>query len=128
MSATRGRAFVVKRNGIAVAGIRTKSISVNGSPIDVTNDDDDGVRKLLEQPGEVTVTITVAGIQFNDVLAAEAVSRTDRIKHTQFLRPGSPDNGFSGDFFMSSYSENTDHKEAALFEATFESAGEVTFA
>lgn len=128
MAAQRGRSFLLRRSGANLAGVRTKAISINGSPIDVTNDDDAGIRKLMDQPGEVTVSITVSGVLMNDTLAQEAMSTSDRVAATQFLRPGSPDNGFSGDFFLASYSENAEYKEAVTFEATFESAGAVTFA
>lgn len=127
MTAKRGRSFIVQRNGVNVAGVRTKSISINGSPIDVTSDDDDGVRKLLDQPGQVDVSISVAGILLDDTLAQESLSTSDRVAATKFLRPGSPDNGFSGSFFMSSYKETGEYQGAVLFEAEFQSADTVTF-
>lgn len=128
MAASRGRSFVVQRGGVNVAGVRTKSITVNGSPIDVTTDDDAGIRSLLDQPGQVDVAISVAGILLNDTLATESLQTTDRVQLTKFLRSGSPDNGFSGQFFLTSYKETGEYQGAVLFEAEFQSAGVVTFA
>lgn len=128
MAAQRGRSFIVQRNGVNVAGVRTKSITINGSPIDVTTDDDAGVRALLDQPGQVDVAISVSGILLNDTLAQESLSASDRVALTKFLRSGSPDNGFSGQFFMSSYKETGEYQGAVTFEAEFQSAGAVTFA
>jgi TP901-1 family phage major tail protein len=128
MAAARGRSFVVRRAGRNVAGVRTKSITINGSPIDITSDDDAGIRKLLDQPGQIDVAIAVSGVLLDDILAAEALEASDRVKLTQFLRSGSPDNGFSGEFFLASYKENGEHQGAVLFEAEFQSAGAVTFA
>lgn len=125
----KGRTLLVRRSGALVAGVRTKSLSINGSPIDVTNDDDDGVRKLLDQPGQIDVQISVAGVLINDALIQEALSSSDRVAYTQFLLgSGSPDNGFSGQFMMTSFKLAGEHQGAAGFEAEFQSAGAVTFA
>ena len=128
MSASRGRSFVVQRGGANVAGVRTKSLTVNGSPIDVTTDDDAGIRSLLDQPGQVDVAISVAGILLNDILAAESLQTSDRVQLTKFLRSGSPDNGFSGQFFLASYKETGEYQGAVTFKADFQSADTVTYA
>jgi predicted secreted protein len=132
MAGLRGRAVTVTRGGTVVAGARAKSITMNGSPIDVTTDSDDGVRKLLDEPGQVDVEITVSGIAVGEGLRAESLSATDRVAATlfQFLGfQGSPadTHGFSGDFFLASYSESAEYQGAVTFEATFQSAGAVTY-
>lgn len=128
MPAIKGRSVFIHRNGVLVAGARTKAIAINGSPIDITNDDDDGVRKIMEEPGQVDVTITVSGIVVNGTLRTEALSTSDRVKPTDFIfGTGSPTNRFRGDFFMSSYSESFEYQGVGTFEATFESAGDVVY-
>lgn len=133
MSALKGRNIYVQRAGVTIAGVRTKSIKINGSSIDVTNDDDAGVRKLLSEAGQVDVEITVAGLLTNDALRTEALSTTARTATTAFIVQGgwtgSPDHAsLSGSFFLSSYSESAEYQGAATFEATFQSAGAVTLA
>lgn len=133
MSAMRGRGVVVRRSGVNLAGVRTKSISIGGSPIDITTDDDDGVRKLMDQPGQVDVSISVSGVMLAEgALRSEALSASDRIAPTQFIFlgfEGSPANthGFIGDFFLSSYKETGEYQGAVTFEAEFQSAGVVTY-
>lgn len=128
-NAMKGRTLLVKRNAVLVAGARTKGITINGSPIDVTNDDDDGIRKLLSVPGQIDVEISVAGILLNDNLIAESLSASSRTQNTQFLfGSGSPDNGFTGSFFMASLKITGEYQGAVTFEATFQSAGAVTYA
>lgn len=132
MPGIRGRAVRVLRGGVVIAGVRTKSISIAGSPIDVTNDDDDGVRKLMDQPGQVDVSITVSGVAVGNGLRAEAISTTDRVQPTNFQFQGfegSPDNthGFSGEFFLASYTETGEYQGAVTFESEFQSAGPVTY-
>lgn len=131
--ALKGRSIIIRRNGIIVAGVRTKSITIGGSPIDVTTDDDDGVRKLMDQPGQVDVSISVSGIVLNEVLRNESLSTSDRVATTQFTYKegfeGSPadSHGFSGDFFLASYSETGEYQGMTTFEAEFQSAGPVTY-
>lgn len=132
MPGLRGRAVAVIRNGALVAGARTKSISIGGTPIDVTNDDDDGVRKLLEQPGQVDISITVAGVAVGDGLRAEALSPTARVKPTYFRylgMEGSPQDtyGFNGEFFLESYEESAEYQGPVTFTATFQSAGLIVY-
>jgi len=45
----KGRDLLLSSAQSDIAGVRTKSISINRTPIDVTNDDDAGVRKLLTE-------------------------------------------------------------------------------
>ena len=129
MSAVAGRTVIVKRNAVAVAGVRTKGIKIAGSPIDVTNDDDAAVRKLLNAPGQVDVSLSVSGVLINDTLRAEALGTSDRVAPMQFLYNSgvSPDSGFTGDFFMASYNETGEYQGSVTFEAEFQSAGTVTY-
>lgn len=127
MAAVAGRNIIVKRNGVVVAGVRVKGISIAGSPIDVTNDDDDGVRKLLDNAGQLDVSINVSGILVNDTLRDEALNADDRVATMDFeIGTGSPTDGYTGDFFMEGYSEGGEYQGAGTFEATFQSAGAVT--
>lgn len=126
----RGRLLQVKRGispGTLVAGVRTKSISVNGEPIDITGDDDLGWRKLLDQPGEVTVEISVAGVIKDELLITEGISITDRVQYTRFEWPGGTAGRLDGDFFLSAFSLTGEYQGAAVFEATFISTGAVAF-
>jgi predicted secreted protein len=131
MGAMKGRSVQIYRNGVLVAGARAKSISISGSPIDVTTDDDDAIRKLLDVPGQLDVTITVSGLLVNSALRDESLETSDRVKSTEFRFggfQGSPanTNGYSGEFFMSSFSISPEYQGSVPFEATFESADRVT--
>jgi TP901-1 family phage major tail protein len=127
---SKGRSIGVYRGAspTLVAGARTKGLSINGSPIDVTNDDDAAVRKLLNEPGQIDVSITVAGILKNETLIQESLDAADRVQATEFRWPGSVTNGdLTGDFFLASFGITGEYQGAATFEATFESAGAVAF-
>ena len=126
----KGRDMLLKRGAspVLIAGVRTKSISINGEPIDVSNDDDAAVRTLMAEPGQVTVEISVSGIAKDDTLLTESLSKTDRVDNTVFEWPGSTANGtLTGDFFLASYSESGEYMGAVTFDATLQSAGDVAY-
>lgn len=113
---------------LLIGGVRTKSMSLNGEPIDITSDDDAAVRKLMDEPAELTMEITVSGITKSDTLRVEALSTTDRVLPTEFGFPGSVTNGkIAGDFYLASYTETGEYQGAATFEATFQSTGALTY-
>jgi TP901-1 family phage major tail protein len=126
---TKGRSVTVKRGSspVLIAAVRTKSLTINGTSIDVTNDDDAAVRKLLAEPGEIQVSITVAGVLKDETLLQEALSASDRVQPTEFGWPGTTPGKIAGDFFLSNFGISAEHTGPATFEATFESAGLVTF-
>lgn len=62
-----GRKVNLTWGGSAVLGIREKGVTINGEPIDVTSDDDNGWRKLLTEAGEHSVDISISGVTKDDV-------------------------------------------------------------
>lgn len=125
---SKARSLTVKRGSspTLIASVRTKSIKINGEPIDITTDDDSGWKKLLDEPGIVSAEISVAGILKDETLATEAVSTTDRVQATEFGWPGASTAGkLAGDFFLSSFTITGEYQNAATFEATFVSTGAV---
>lgn len=65
------RDFILKKAGTAVASLRTKSFSIDFSPVDVTTDDSLGYQTLLAEAGKVSV-----GIEFGGVLGDETLFNT----------------------------------------------------
>jgi predicted secreted protein len=127
MNAIEGRLVVVKWDGAAVAGVRVKGITVAGSPIDVTTDDDAGWRSLLSVAGQVDVSITVSGLKLNDTLLNASLSPTDRTKAVIFeYQDTSPIRTVTGDFFLASYTEGLEYQGAGTFDAEFQSSGVIT--
>ena len=126
---TKGRSITVKRgtSPTLIASVRTKSLSIAGSPIDVTSDDAAAVRTLLNEPGQIDVSISVEGVLKDELLIQESLSASDRVQPTEFGWPGATAGKIAGDFFLSAFSVNAEYQGPATFSATFESAGTVTF-
>ena len=124
-----------------VAGVREKSVEMAGEPVDVTNDDSAGQRELIDAAQVSTVNISVSGIVLDDVLRADWFagngSPDRRYQNATFRWPvfnpanasPAPTNGarISGLFYLSEFTETGPHDDATTFEATFMSAGPVTY-
>lgn len=124
MSAAIGRALVIKREGTKIAAVQEKSIAVNNEPIDVSSDDDEGVRKLLEDSSTRTIDLNVSGLLFDDTLAAKALSGTGLIETYQIVYPSGM--VVEGEFRFNSYESSGSFNDAVKFSATFQSTGSWT--
>lgn len=125
MGGILGRKTVLAWGGGSIAGVTTKKLTINGEPVDVSDDNSDGWKEVLAEAGEVSVEISVSGIVKNDDLKVTALANTAR---TKTLSLTYPDTGvLSGDFYLGNYSETGEYKDKITFEASFTSDGEVTF-
>jgi len=127
-----GRVVTISRGAVpaVVAGVRTKGITVNGTPIDVTTDDSAGWRALLDLSGQNDVNITVGGVVVGPTLRVESLDVASRVQPTEFNIPGAAAIGggkYAGDFFLASYAETGEYNGAMTFTAEFQSAGPVTY-
>jgi TP901-1 family phage major tail protein len=124
MGANSGRKLLVKKDDTLLAGVRTKGVAINREPIDITNDDDDGWRALLAEPGEKQVDINVGGVTKDEVLRAAAVNGEVLEDLTIEYPDGSK---LEGDFFLNSFNETGEYNDAITFEATFQSSGPIDY-
>jgi predicted secreted protein len=128
MAARAARNLVLTVNTTAIASIRVIGIKMDSEFIDVTSADSDGVRKILAgAPAGVSCTITVSGVSDSNVLRAIALDpATDRLLTGVTLNdPGAPTGTdlITCDFFMTSFENNGEYKDAVMFSATLESSG-----
>lgn len=126
MSAATGRKLIIKRDGTKIAAVVTKSIAINNEPIDITNDDDDGFRTLLEDSGVRSIDLSVEGVHTDDAMltAAGSVSPT-LIEDMDIVFPSGLT--ISGDFRMNNYEDSGESAGRVQFTATFQSTGAWTF-
>ncbi len=110
--------------GSAIPGVREKGITINGEAIDISSDDDDGWRKLLDVPGERSVDISISGVLISDAVKA-ALFNGSRTQAVVLTYPSGA--VITGDFYLGTLSETEPYKGEATFDATLQSTGEVTF-
>jgi predicted secreted protein len=126
MTALAGRKVRVQIATTDVAGAQTDELVVNREHIDITDKDDAGVRKLLDEIGVISLSLTCSGILKSNALASWSSNPTDVLKTMTFVVTGI--GTYSGQFGIASFTAGgNEGAEAATFQATFESAGAITF-
>lgn len=134
MTAESGRGFLVKigdggsPEGFAtVAGMRTTSLTLNSTSVDITNKESQGWRELLSGAGVRRMAISGSGV-FTDS-AAEASLRTKALAGELANYEIVSDNGdvFTGAFQVTSLDYSGDHNGERTYTLALESSGPVAF-
>lgn len=126
MAAAKGRDLLVKKGSTVLAGVRTKGISINGEPIDITSDDDDGYRTMLADAGTYSVDLSVEGITKDDTLVA-IIMAGGSLMLTDITIDYPNGKTLSGSFFLNSVEETGTYNEAVTFSASLQSSGTFTY-
>lgn len=125
MASQIGRKLVVKRGGNIVAGVRTKSVTINNEAVDITTDDDSGYRTLLEEPGQKQIDMSVEGLTKDDALIEKAASGTSLIEEYTIELPSGAT--IVGDFRFNNLEIGAEYNEAITFTSEVQSTGSFTF-
>src|SRR5262245_54107426 len=113
-----GRDVIVKLNGVAIAGVREKSVAMNKEPIDVSADDSAGWRELLKEPGQRQLDLSVSGVTKSATLRTLVFSANDD-DNIQPLTLEYPDGGIiAGDFYIATYTETGTYNDSTTFESS----------
>jgi TP901-1 family phage major tail protein len=133
MAAQKGREVLLKIDisgtKTTVGGIRSNSINLNDSMVDITDQASTGrFRELLAAAGVKTVSISGSGV-FKDSTAENAIL-TNWINGTipawDLVVPGL--GTFTGPFQITQLQINGGHDGEVQFSCSLESGGEITFA
>ena len=123
MAANVGRNLLIKKAGTTLLGIRQKSVSINGSPIDITSDDDLGYRTLLSEVGVKSMDISFDGVSKDAILRDVILGGTT----SQFLSDITvtyPDGTvISGDFMLTDLTTSGSTDSSVDFSGNFISSG-----
>ena len=124
MAAVAGRSLIVRRAGVVVAGVKSKTVTLNGEAIDITNDDDLGGRALLDDVAGQGVELAAEGVVKSDIFRAAYFAGT----FIDDMEIEYPDGAIiAGDFHMANYEETGPTEDALTFSCTFQSTGVVTY-
>lgn len=128
------RDLIISKNSQRLLGINSKSIAVAKEPIDITTDEDNGYRLLLDVAGTKTLDISFSGVT-KDV-ALRGIIMTEGGQMLTDIEIEFPIDGaqtttgdkISGDFFFNGYTENGGGSDGAIeFDGTLQSSGEWTY-
>src|SRR5688572_22017609 len=131
MSVTEGQAFKGRKitltwKGETILGVRERSLQLQGEPVDVTSDDDDGWRRLADENGAAqdNVDFNCGGVVKSSRFREDWFSR-DRTGELVILYPTGHE--VRGTAVMVGYNETGPYNDAVTFEATFQFSGPVTY-
>lgn len=135
MTAQRGKDMLVKigdsgspEKFTTVAGLRTRTISLNAREVDATHSESNGWRELLGAAGVRQASVSGAGVFLNDA-AAEAIRAAffaGEIRNFRLVIPGMGE--LSGPFLIANLDYAGEHDGEATFSLSLASAGAVSFA
>jgi len=132
MAAQKGRDILLKVSDgtspgtfTSVGGVRSKSLSIGQSQVDVTDADSGGWRELLGAAGDVTVSMSGSGIFKDDASAnlLEDLSLNGNLREFQMVF-GNGDY-FQGLFQVASFEHTGEHNDSQQFSVSMESAGQI---
>jgi len=134
MTAQRGKDMLVRigdggspETFTSVAGLRTKTISLNAREVDTTHAESNGWRELLGAAGVRQCSVSGAGIFLNDA-AAERIRANffaGAIANCELVVPGL--GALSGPFLIANLDYAGDHDGEATVAMALASAGAVSF-
>lgn len=111
--------------GTAKAGVRVKTLVWANEAIDVSSEDGGKWRILLDEPASSSCDLSVSGVMKETTFAELAASSTSIIATCELGINGI--GVWAGDFAISGFTITGDHKDAVTFEATLQSADEISF-
>lgn len=108
-----------------IQGVREKGLECNGEPIDITADEDAGVRVLLDNTVAVkSVNLSISGVT-KDTRIRAAWFADELTQPIRLEYPGGA--SITGTFFLASYTETEPYNDATTFQASLQSSGAVTY-
>lgn len=128
MPATAGQDAVFKIGATAVAGVRVSGFTREATPIDITDKDSAGYQELLaDKVSSVSLSMNVEGVHKGDTLRDIALGPVSGYLISAASIELANGDVLSGAFFLGSYQEGDDYKEATTFTATLTSSGQWTY-
>jgi len=126
--AVSGRLFLVKKDGTAIAGAQTSSMSIDNSPVDITDKASGGWRELADFSGARSIDLAISGIWDDDTVRDLALASDDSglLLTDVTLDFGDGASLSAGNFHLANYEETGEHSEAVTFTATLQSSGAIT--
>lgn len=125
MAASVGRNLTIARNGTVIAGARTKTLTIGAEPIDITDDDDAGIRTLLETSAQQMIDASIEGLTKDDVLLAVIADGGTLIVECTITLPSGAT--IVGDFRLNQLELGATYNEATTFTAEIQSTGAWTY-
>lgn len=120
-----GRDVLIRRDGVTVAGARTKTINFNNEPIDGTTSDSDGFRELYEESAERHLDLSIEGLlQADDLVTSAAQGSNLKDDYTVEIEGIGE---VAGEFRLNSLQIGAPYNDSVTFTGELQSSGAFTF-
>lgn len=126
MAASAGRELLIKKGVSVIAGVRTKTVTINGEPIDITSDDDSGFRTMLATAGLRSIDLSVEGVTKDSTLRAIVAGVSSQLLTDISIEYPNGDT-IEGDFYLVNIEESGEYQDALTFSASLQSSGAFTY-
>ena len=122
------RRLLILQNGLPIAGVMQRSISINGEAIDITGDAANGWRMFDADVGLRSVDISVEGFSLDNdnTLRDMIMSPSPNLLLDNISIQYPNGDVMDGSFFFSSLEQSGASNEKLGFSATLQSSGEIT--
>jgi predicted secreted protein len=122
-----GRSLRIRKDGVVIAAVRTKSVTHNREPVDVTTDDSDSYRTLLSEPAARSLDVQVEGVVTSGNHAQLLNDwNNNTLKDITIQYPDGSIGEAEHGFFLGSLEFNGEHNGAVQFSAQLQSSGPLT--
>lgn len=125
--ADSGRLLLIKIGGTAIAGARTNGMTIDNSPVDITDIASGGFRELADFSGQRSMDLSISGIWKDKVFRGKVLASDSALLLTDATLDFADGGDIAGDFFIASYEENGEHDGSVAFTATLQSSGSWTY-
>lgn len=129
MNGFAGRKITLTWNGASIPGVREKGLTLNGEPIDTSDDDSSGFRELADESGENTLDISISGVSKDQTLRKAwmdgLTTPAARIGAVVITWPDG--SSVSGQMRLNNHQETGPYKDAATFQSALQSTGAISY-
>lgn len=121
-----GRDIIFRLSGNPIAGVDTKSMTVNNQPVEVTGDSSLGWREILATPGLRSIDMTLSGVTKDlSMFRSQWENTNSQLYGCELEYPDG--SKLTADFFVASYAPTGEHSGAETFEISLQSSGAPTY-
>jgi hypothetical protein len=124
-----GREIDFTMGGVTLAGVVSKSLSINNSPVDTSDDSSNGFAESMATPARKETTLGLSLKVKNLNLIKSAIDNTSQIYASVLTFPDGVTTGstMTGDVFMSVVSLSGEHEDLTTMDVELMYSGPIVF-
>lgn len=126
VSGYNGNTLIIKRDDVKIAAVRTKTVTKDRTPVDVTTDDSNGWQRFLARPGTRGLNVEVGGVVTAGNEDLFLGLGGDDFLDIEVENPDGSSLTAEDGFFLGSIASTANNDGSVEFSATLQSSGVVS--